>query len=171
MFHSDSHDFGNYNSGGLASVSLRKIVPYEPELVFAAVSDHERLPQWLLPGARVITTVNQAGHTVREIRKGLFAGKEEILSCRPPRKLEYRIVSGLPVRHHHATVLVDRHGSAHSTLTWTVEYDSGFHLLDIVVRRSIRMTIEKGLARLPEYLRCTVDRIKSSREAQDPLPK
>jgi len=95
-----------------------------PERVFAILADHEAMSEWL-PVREVVRRrpgepdPNGLG-AVRVVRGAGLAVEERITAFEPPRRLEYRLLAGAPVRDHRGEVRLEPDGDG-TRVRWRVE--------------------------------------------------
>lgn len=95
-----------------------------PEVVFAVLSDHAGMSGWTpLRASTLEREGDPAPNGVGAIRalKALGTIREEIMALDPPREMSYRILSGLPVRDHRATVQLLAEGAG-TRIVWSVTF-------------------------------------------------
>lgn len=98
------------------------------ETVFAVMSDHRRYVDWTQAKA---VTIERDGDpapnglgAVRVFAAGPSKVREEVTRFEPPTRLDYRLVSGVPVRRYDATMLVDALGPDRCRLRWHGEVEA-----------------------------------------------
>lgn len=133
------------------------ILAAPPDRVFRAISDHERLSEWLLPGARV-TLIADGEPTrdglgaIRAIANGPLVGHETVVAYDAPRHLHYSVTRGLPLREHLARITLAPSPDGGTRLTWQVAFATSIPGIAWLIRAMIDRTLSKGLARLPAHL-------------------
>jgi uncharacterized protein YndB with AHSA1/START domain len=136
-------------------LELTREIPAEPERVFEILSDHEGMVQW--SGAREVVLrhpgdppPNGLG-AARVIRALGVAFEEEIVAYDPPKRMEYRVVAGLPIREHHGEILVEPEGEA-SRVVWKVRFRPLIPGTGWLFRRLIHRNLDEALAGLARFL-------------------
>ena len=110
---------------GTISVTASADAHATAETVWKIIADAEHWPDWS-PNQRAALdqTGDPAPNGVGAIRRfgtGRVEVREEVVTFEPPRKFEYRLLSGLPMRDYLATVLVDDAGD-HVRITWSATF-------------------------------------------------
>lgn len=95
------------------------------ERVFDVLADHEGMVLWTQAREVVLRhpgdpPPNGVG-AVRVIRARGFAVEEEILAYERPKRMAYRISAGVPVRDHHAEIVLEPDGAGTRVL-WSVRF-------------------------------------------------
>jgi uncharacterized protein YndB with AHSA1/START domain len=136
-------------------IELSQEIPAGPQRVFEVLADHEAMVDW--SGAREVVLrhpgdppPNGVG-AARVIRAAGVAFEEEILVYRPPERMEYRLVAGLPIRDHHGEIQVEPHGAG-SRVTWRVRFRPSLPGTGWVFRRLVRRHLEGVLSGLARFL-------------------
>jgi uncharacterized protein YndB with AHSA1/START domain len=131
-------------------IELMAEIAAPPERVFEVLADHEGMVRW--SGAREVVlrhpgdpAPNGVG-AVRVVRAFGAAVEEEIVAFDPPKRMEYRIVAGAPVRDYHGEIQVEPLGSG-SRVVWRVRFlpkvpGTGW-LLERVFRRALGLLIQR----------------------------
>jgi uncharacterized protein YndB with AHSA1/START domain len=136
-------------------IELTKEIAADPERVFEVLSDHEGMVRW--SGAREVVLrhpgdppPNGLG-AARVIRGSGVAFEEEIVGYDPPRRMEYRVVAGLPIREHHGEILVEPEGEG-SCVVWKVRFRTLIPGTGWLFRRLIERTLDRALSGLDRFL-------------------
>ncbi len=133
------------------------------EQLWSALIDHESMGDWLDTRVSVIAGKGDGGlGTVRRIHIGPISIDEEIIACDPPHRYVYRIVGGLPIRHHQAEVRIVALGEGQSELHWTISIGSGVPGYAQTIAALLRPSINRGLRKLPRVLASRSARSASS---------
>jgi uncharacterized protein YndB with AHSA1/START domain len=131
---------------------FERVLPGSAERAFAALSEPARMNRWSLAPVESIAA-GDGDHPggVGALRAVTVPGPrplrlEEIIEVsEPPRRLEYRVVRGAPVRHHRGVVeLVPGPGGV--ALRWTVEIDAPAPLraaAELLVRRRLDASLDR----------------------------
>jgi uncharacterized protein YndB with AHSA1/START domain len=106
-------------------VELTTRVEASPERVFEILTDHEGMVRWSGAKEAVLRhpgdpPPNGVG-AVRVLRMSGFAIEEEILAYDPPKRMEYRLLAGVPIRDHHGEIRVDPDASG-SRVVWSMRF-------------------------------------------------
>jgi uncharacterized protein YndB with AHSA1/START domain len=111
-----------------------------PELVWALVSNantYKEWGPWTDGGYRPPATGPSRKGSIQWFRYGrLTTSVEEILEVEEPRRLVYRVVSGLPVKNYRAEVTLTPSPWGGVSIHWSATWDDT--LLGKMVRRSLR---------------------------------
>ena len=109
----------------MQSFELRKEVPAPPEQVWEVVIDHKGWADWAGIKEAVLRC---QGHpppnglgAIRVFRAKGLAIEEEIVGFEPPRRMEYRLTAGAPVRDHRGEVRLEP-CDAGTLVIWKVEF-------------------------------------------------
>lgn len=120
------------------------------ETLFDRVSDHENLGKVLgVPVHRSRNgddDLNGLG-SVRTMGFRPLDFDETITAFEPPRRIEYRITRGSPLRNHSASVVFSPNGAV-TEVTWTIQFETRPALLGAVVKRALGLGIRQGLRKL-----------------------
>jgi uncharacterized protein YndB with AHSA1/START domain len=137
-----------------AHVTLEESFPVPPEVLFAAMADHEGMGRWTGADVRVIEGPADGGvGTVRRITNGPLSFDETVTYFDPPRRMVYRVTRGLPiVRFHRGEVLVAPWGKTGSTLRWDIRIDSRIPGVAALLTRVLGRALRDGLGHLRQEL-------------------
>jgi uncharacterized protein YndB with AHSA1/START domain len=136
-------------------IELTQHVAAPPERVFDFYTDHVGWTRWA--GVKEVV-LRQTGDpppnglgAIRVIRARGMAIEEEVTAFDPPRRMEYRLVAGLPVRDHLGVVRFEPDGAG-TRVTWSVRFrplvpGTGW-LVRAALARSIRGVLAKLAAKL-----------------------
>jgi len=89
---------------------------------------------------------------IRVIRNAGLQIREEVVSWAPESSMEYRVISGIPLREHLGRVEFSEEGDGKTTrVTWSCQYNTiaGFNALSRVV---VRGAFSGALKRLSKHL-------------------
>jgi hypothetical protein len=93
--------------------------------VWARLADLDSWDQW---GPWTKTTSEGAVRTLVSERKRLsgkpYVMKEQVTVMQPEERLEYDLLSGLPVRSYHATVVLADAADGGTDITWSARFDA-----------------------------------------------
>ena len=129
-----------------------------PERVWSILAEHEAMPEWL-PVREVVRRrpggpdPNGLG-AVRVVRGGGLAVEERITGFEPPRRLEYRVTAGAPVRGHRGEVRLEPDGDG-TRVEWRVEFSPLVPGTGWLLRRAVERLVGRGLEGLDR--RATAD--------------
>jgi uncharacterized protein YndB with AHSA1/START domain len=122
------------------------------DTVWEVLSDHRGMPGWSpLRSADLERQGDPAPNGVGAIRVLRAVGpaiREQVTHFEPPRRLEYTMLSGAPVRDYHARVDLSEAGLG-TEIEWTVTFVPRFPGVQLVVRQVISGLIG-GLTRTAE---------------------
>lgn len=126
-----------------------------PARLWAVLSDHEGMSDWIGARVRVIDGPTLEGSqrggvvTVRRLRVGGLTFDEAVTYADAPRRMVYRIVRGVPLlRFHRGEILIEAWGETGSRLTWDVLVDSRVPGVARAVAAAVARAIRAGLGRL-----------------------
>ncbi len=107
----------------MASFTLLREIAAPPEVVFDVLTDHRRYAEMTpLRRSELEREGEPAPNGVGAIRKLSAVGppiREEVVAYERPGRFSYKVLSGLPVRDHFGTVLLEADGSA-TRMTYAV---------------------------------------------------
>lgn len=125
-----------------------------PEVLWAAVSDHEGMSDWA--GARVTVVAGPADGgvgTVRRIHARGLTIDEEVVYADPPRRLVYRIVRGMPLlRFHRGEIVIEPWGKSGSQLRWSIMMDHAVPGVARLIAAPLQPAMRGALAKLRTQL-------------------
>jgi uncharacterized protein YndB with AHSA1/START domain len=107
------------------SFELQSRIDAPVERVWALVSDHVGWQEW--SGAQEVVLRQQGDPApnglgaIRVLRRGGLALEEEVTGFDPPRRLEYRVCAGIPVRECRSELRLEPSGAA-TRLSWAVQF-------------------------------------------------
>jgi len=119
-----------------------------PSVLFEALAAGTTWPAWSPVGSFSLEREGRDGGesvgAIRVFKTGTVRSREEILELVPDRMLRYRALSGLPLRNHEASVVLDG-----EQIRWREQFDVKFPgtgwLLELFLRRFIQRCAD-GLA-------------------------
>jgi uncharacterized protein YndB with AHSA1/START domain len=137
----------------MARVHLTRHIAAPPETVWEILADHRGMPGWtLLRAVELEREGDPAPNGVGAIRKlkppAGPAMREEVTRLEPRERLDYRMLSGAPVRDYEAKVLLTPAGGD-THLDWSVTFQPRVPGVQIAVDRVISMLV-KGLTKAAE---------------------
>ena len=109
----------------MIEIKLTREILASPEAIFAVLSDHRGMVGWA--GAREVVLRHEGDPppngvgAVRVIRAAGLAVEEEITGFDPPKRMEYRVVAGIPIRDHHGEIRLEPE-SDFTKLTWEIRF-------------------------------------------------
>ena len=125
-----------------------------PEEVFAALSDHARMADWL--GAKVTLPMLTEGGgvgTIRRIHVGPMHVDEQIVAHEPPARIVYKIVNSVPgITDHEGEVRIAPHPAGGSEVHWLIHIEWALPRVGALASRTIRFGLSRGLRRLASSL-------------------
>jgi uncharacterized protein YndB with AHSA1/START domain len=123
-------------------------VPVPPDAVWDVVADHPGIARWTLFRRVVMEAGGRTDpHGVGAVRALHLIGppiREEITAFEPGRRLEYRLLSGLPARDYTGEVLLEPTGTG-TRIRWTIRFTPAFPGAQIPVSSGVRY-IARSLA-------------------------
>jgi carbon monoxide dehydrogenase subunit G len=131
-------------------LQIIEAVQVPPEEMFARLADHETLGKVL--GVPVKRTRDGEGEVngVGSVRKMGFWPldfDETITAFDPPRRIEYSVSRGSPLRRHSAVILLAPHGSG-TEVSWSVNFDSAIPLAGPLLKMVMRVALTQGIRKL-----------------------
>ena len=138
----------------MQEIELAREIEAPIETVFAVLTDHEGMVRWSRAREVVLRhpgdpEPNGVG-AVRVIRASGLAIEEEITAFDPPKRMEYRIVAGLPVRDHHGEIHLEPAGRS-TRVVWRVRFRPRIPGTGWLLRRGLARALGElldGLARV-----------------------
>jgi uncharacterized protein YndB with AHSA1/START domain len=108
----------------MIQIKLARQIAAPPEAVFEVLADHRGMVNWSMAREVVLRhegdpPPNGVG-AVRVIRAGGIAVEEEVTAFEPPKRMEYRVVAGFPIRDHRGEVRLEPVGDG-TRLVWEVQ--------------------------------------------------
>jgi uncharacterized protein YndB with AHSA1/START domain len=130
-------------------IEIRAEIPASPVAVWKVLEDHAGYAKWAGFHEAV---VRQPGDpppnglgAIRVLRRSGVAIEEEITAYEPPRRLEYSLTAGLPVRDHRAEILREPTASG-TALVWRTRFrplvPGTGSLLRRLLERSLRTMVQ-----------------------------
>lgn len=131
-------------------IQIVEMLPVSAETLFGRIADHEKLGKVL--GVPVRRSHDGEGDlnglgSVRTMGFKPLDFDETITAFDPPRRIDYRITRGSPLRNHQASVVLSPNGAA-TEVTWSIEFETVPALLGPVVKRALGLGIRHGLRKL-----------------------
>jgi len=127
------------------------------ECVWAVLSEHRRMPEWLTPGIKVyvkpegVPAPNGVG-AVRVMRRGGYRGEEKVVVFEPPHRLSYTVIRGFPVAEHLGEMVLESVEGG-TKLVWTVTFRPRYFGTGWVLNAIVKRVLSSGLSRLEGVLR------------------
>ncbi len=135
-------------------IELSQEIPAPPDAVWAVYTDHEGWQRWAGVGEVVL---RQQGHpppnglgAIRVIRQSGIAVEEEVTAFDPPKRMEYRLTAGAPIRDHRGQVVFEPVESG-TRVGWTVEFRPWIPGTGPVLRWVLERALRGVLTRLAAY--------------------
>lgn len=132
--------------------------PHPPSVVWKYLLDHEGMIRWTgLERVELLRSVGNGGvGTIRRISFGPYglpalAIDEEITGARKDRRLEYRIIAGLPLRHHYGIIGLEPLGSG-TRLSWRVNFIAKVPGMGAVVKAMLDSLLKDAMHRLERLM-------------------
>jgi uncharacterized protein YndB with AHSA1/START domain len=109
----------------MQDIEIRAEIPAPPAKVFALLEDHAGYARWAGVKESVLRhpgdpPPNGLG-AIRVLRTGGIAIQEEVTAYEPPRRLEYALTAGLPVREYVGAIDLAARGAG-TELRWKVRF-------------------------------------------------
>jgi uncharacterized protein YndB with AHSA1/START domain len=132
-------------------IDVRTTSSAPPERVFALLADARTWSRWAPFDESTVEDGAGIGE-LRRFRAGRRTTRERVTALEPPRRLEYELVSGVPVRDYRAEVTLTPEGDG-TAIRWHSRFESKFPVPGGLARRGLQRFIERtaeGLAREAE---------------------
>jgi len=136
-------------------IELSQHVAARPERVFDLYTDHLGWEKWA--GVKEVV-LRQTGDpppnglgAIRVIRARGIALEEEVTAFDPPRRMEYRLVAGAPIRDHHGVVRFEPDGAG-TRVTWSIRFRPLLPGTGWILRAVLERAVRDVLARLAAKL-------------------
>lgn len=125
-------------------------VDLSPEDMFARLADHENLGKVL--GVPVKRSRDGKGDinglaSVRTLGFWPLDFDETITAFEPPRRIEYSITRGSPLRNHHAIIMLSPNGSG-AQVRWSIDFDTAIPFTGALIRTLLRVALTHGIRKL-----------------------
>ncbi|MDM4773026.1 SRPBCC family protein [Solimonas sp. SE-A11] len=125
-------------------------VDLSPDQMFARLADHGNLGKVL--GVPVRRTRDGEGDingrlSVRTLGFWPLDFDETITAFEPPRRIEYSITRGSPLRNHHAVILLSSNGSG-TEVRWSIDFDALIPVTGRPIRTLMRIGLTRGIRNL-----------------------
>ena len=127
-------------------IEVEREISAPPERVFEVIADHRGWARW--SGAKEVVLRNEGDPApnglgaIRVMRGGGLAIEEEVTGFDPPKRMEYRISGGLPIRDHRAEMRLEP-CAAGTRLVWTAEFSARIPLSGALLRRALQRALEQ----------------------------
>jgi uncharacterized protein YndB with AHSA1/START domain len=136
-------------------VRVEALLPAPPDAVWRLLSDHEGMPGWM-PVREVVRRRDGApdpdgAGAIRTVKSGGLVFDEEIVDSKPGERLEYRVLSGAPLREHRGVVSLSAEGGG-TRVVWSVGFRPWIPGTGFLVEREVRRLLEGGLHGLARLL-------------------
>ena len=125
-------------------------VDLSAEAMFARLADHENLGKVL--GVPVRRSRDGEGDvngraSVRTLGFWPLYFDETITAFDPPRRIEYSITRGSPLRNHRAVILLSPNGSG-TEVRWSIDFDTAIPFAGGLIRTLMRIALTQGIRKL-----------------------
>lgn len=134
----------------MAQLHILETVDLSLDEMFARLADHENLGKVL--GVPVKRSRDGEGDvngraSVRTLGFWPLDFDETITAFEPPRRIEYSITRGSPLRNHHAVILLSPNGSR-TEVRWSIDFDPAIPFTGGVIRTLMRFALTHGVRKL-----------------------
>lgn len=143
----------------MPQVFLQERFAASAERVFAAVTDHVAFGRWVGADIRVERAGTPAPNGLGALRAVCARGltvREEVVRWEPPHAMDYRVVSGAPLRRHLGEIRIVPEGGT-ARLDYRIRFDWPWYLGGTLVGNWIARTLAReigaGLSRIAADLR------------------
>lgn len=126
-------------------VEKRLTIKASPQTVWAILADSVTWPTWAKCND---VTIERPGDDdamgvgmIRRIKTGPVKVREEITAFDEPRRIEYKMLSGLPLKNYVAEMILEPSGDA-TELTWRSRFDATIPGSGAVVRRFMQFIFD-----------------------------
>jgi uncharacterized protein YndB with AHSA1/START domain len=123
-----------------------------PERVWQLLADSSTWPEWGIWDARSLERQGspppEGVGAVRELKTGRVVVREEIVAFDPPRRVGYRLLSGLPVRDYEAEVTLEPGEQGSALIRWRAEFAPRLPGTGPLIRRRLQTLFEDVTRRL-----------------------
>lgn len=134
----------------MQQLQIVEYVDLSPDEMFARLADHENLGKVLgvpVKRSRVGEGDVNGRASVRTLGFWPLDFDETITAFEPPRRIEYAITRGSPLRNHHAVILLSPNGSG-TEVRWSIDFDSVIPFTGGLIRRLMRIALTQGIRKL-----------------------
>lgn len=135
-------------------VSIVENFAVPPERIWAAITDHATMGEWMDTRITVLRGPDDGGvGTVRRLHIGGLRIDEQVVYADAPRRLVYQIVAGMPLlRFHRGEILVEPWGETGSQISWDIVMDLAVPGLGKALVGAVGKGVRKGLGTLRSTL-------------------
>ena len=123
-------------------------------LVWDVLADSANYAKW---GVWDESSIERPGRTeaqgvgaIRRLRQGKRTLREEIVAYEPGTRLDYAVLSGIPVRQYVGRVVLADDGRGGTTISWSSTF-SAWPVLDVLIRRKLEKVIDDVARRMAAY--------------------
>jgi len=144
-------------ASSMERIEVEGTLTQSPGVIWRYLTDHEGMVRWAgVRAARVLRSIGEGGAgTIRRLELPLPLGRtiaidEEVCAVAPELRFEYRIIRGLPFRHHYGVISLEPYGTG-TRLRWSVNFDMHLPGTALVFGKRLRVGLERaveGLDRL-----------------------
>ncbi|MET0843080.1 MAG: SRPBCC family protein [Mycetocola sp.] len=92
------------------------------ERVWTVLSNSQTWAEWAPFDEIAVESGHQLGE-VRRVRSGPITTRERVVGFEPPHRYVYEIISGLPVRHYLAEVVLTPSAGAGTDIRWRAQFE------------------------------------------------
>lgn len=143
----------------MQEIRVRQDFAHPPETLWRYLIDHEGLIRWApIQSVTVLRPAADGGAGCRrrleaELMPGLSRSfDEEVTLARAPERFEYRVIAGLPFRHHYG--IIDLHPIGEGTrLIWRIRFELAIPFLGRLLRQRLEDDLKASLQRLNQLVR------------------
>lgn len=126
-----------------------------PDVVWRTITDHARIPEWV-PVRECVVTRPGTPHpnglgAVRRITAAATAIEEEVILWDPPRRYDYRLTRGAPLRDHRGHVFVTPDGKG-TRVQWTVRFRPLVPGTGGAIRLALQRAFDHALRNLKRHI-------------------
>lgn len=130
---------------GTQQIDVTVTSPAEAEAVWALLADVTTWSRW---GPYDETALEQAGApdphgagSIRRLNLGKYATRERVVVFEPAERLEYEVVSGIPVRDYRGVVTLERVPDGGTAIRWRSSFKAAYPGTGALMRRRLERFI------------------------------
>lgn len=130
-------------------VYVQDLVDAPQEKVFALFADHKRVGKLLGAPMKRIKDSKTPGNpngvgSVRRVGPPIGGFEETVLVCDAPKRIEYTVSKGGPIKNHIGKITFETQGDA-TLVTYTIDFDGRVPLIGGVIAKALEGAIKKGM--------------------------